>query len=140
METRLNINAIEDGSIPLSKLAEIPSVSGASKEIVDVTGGTIDVLEPNKVYIVSPLGEDVEIASIPIPDESYAEYTVLIDFIDAASEAEVTSLILPSNISWANGVIPDLSGFSSCELSIIYYASLGNDGFYAVLTPFKPIE
>ena len=139
METRLNINAIEDGSIPLSKLAEIPSVSGASKEIVDITGGTIDVLEPNKVYIVSPMGEDVEISSIAIPeDDYYAEYTVLIDFQGA--EVVVPSLILPSDIRWANGVIPELSGFVSCELSIVYYGSAVNDGFYAVLTPFKPVE
>ena len=144
METRLNINAIEDGSIPLSKLAEIPSVSGASKEIVDIIGGTIEVLEPNKIYIVSPLEEDVEIQSISEPlDDLYAEYTVIVDFdsyLGAGESSPAPSLILPTEVKWANGSIPDLQGYTSFELSIVYFATAINSGYHAVLTPFKYIE
>ena len=114
------------------------------KEIVDIIGGTIEVLEPNKIYIVSPLEEDVEIQSISEPlDDLYAEYTVIVDFdsyLGAGESSPAPSLILPTEVKWANGSIPDLQGYTSFELSIVYFATAINSGYHAVLTPFKYIE
>lgn len=117
--------------------------SSGTKEIVTVLGGLIDEIEPNKIYLVDTNGDDVEIQSIYVPiDDSYAEFTVIIDFNShsAGGDSVAPTIILPSEIKWANGSIPDLQGYTSCELSIVYYATAINSGYHAVLTPFKYVE
>ena len=117
--------------------------SSGTKEIVTVLGGLIDEIEPNKIYLVDTNGDDVEIQSIYVPiDDSYAEFTVIIDFNShsAGGDGVAPTIILPSEIKWANGSIPDLQGYTSCELSIVYYRTSLSDGYHAVLTPFKNIE
>ncbi len=113
-----------------------PSVD---KEIVEITNGVIEELLPNKIYLVTVLSDSVRINSIPIPDEYYAEYTVIAMFGGGVGGGVVAApaLYLPDGLYWANGEIPAIDGFASFELSIVYSASMVSDEFRAVLTPFK---
>lgn len=108
-------------------------------EIVEVTDGVIEELLPNKIYLVSAFSDSFSINSIPIPDEDYAEYTVIVMWGSGAGgpAGAAPALSLPSGLYWANGEIPALDGFASFELSIVYSASIIVDEFRAVLTPFK---
>ena len=110
------------------------SSSGESKEIVRTTDSVIESLEPNKIYIATPLSGQLTIESIESPTGIYAEYSVII-CLDMIS-TENMSLVLPSDVMWANGELPDTTKYSTYELSIVYWSGGGAYGFNAVLTPF----
>lgn len=117
------------------------SSPSADKEIVEITNGVIEELLPNKIYLVSAFSDSFSINSIPIPDEDYAEYTVIVMWGSGSGgpAGAAPALSLPSGLYWANGDIPALDGFASFELSIVYSASIIVDEFRAVLTPFKEV-
>lgn len=111
------------------------SSSGESKEIVTTHNSVIENLEPNKIYIATPLSGQLTIESIEYPyHDQYAEYSVII-CLDALSN-ENMSLVLPSDVMWANGMLPDTTKYATYELSIVYWNDGGANGFNAVLTPF----
>ena len=110
------------------------SSSGESKEIVSTHNSVIESLEPNKIYIATPLSGQLTIESIEFPTEAYAEYSVII-CLDIMS-TENMSLVLPSDVMWANGMLPDTTKYATYELSIVYWNGGGANGFNAVLTPF----
>lgn len=124
---------------PKGDSGEGGSSPSVDMEIVEVTDGVIEELLPNKIYLVSAFSDSFSINSIPIPDEYYAEYTVIVMWSSGAGgpAGAAPALSLPSGLYWANGEIPALDGFASFELSIVYSASIIVDEFRAVLTPFK---
>lgn len=113
----------------------------STKEVVFINDGYIELLEPDKIYVVTGFGkETIRINEIQYPDADVAEFTVLCNWGDPVGNGvsqEAPSLLLPlASITWANGEIPSLSGAEAFELSILYYYTTSLDGFYAVLTPF----
>lgn len=114
--------------------------SSGGKEIVSIYNNVIEVLEPNKIYIVETNGADLEILSLEEPLDEYAEYHVIITLQGTVGGKEnVGSLILPDGLNWANGIVPDLSSAPFYELSIVYWVGIYDYGYNAVLTPFKPV-
>lgn len=112
----------------------------AEKEVLFANEGLIEELEPNKIYILENLAPVFEIQSIVEPDGFYAEYTVVIYAENTAGGNDYSpTIILPENVRWANGVIPDLTQEGCYELSIVYVCGLTNSSYNAVLTCFKPI-
>lgn len=114
----------------------------AEKEIVSITNGVIEALEPNKIYILENINNsEFEIQSIIAADEKYAEYSVII-----AAEAFIggqgysPSLTLPNGLKWVNGEVPYIAEGGYYELSIVYWGGLFGGGYNAVLTLFKPAE
>lgn len=119
------------------------SSTGGGKETVYIYGGVIEELLPNKIYVLEAALEDLvfEIQSIAEPEwvdtPAYAEYTVIIA-AEGMNESITPTIILPENVYWANGVIPDMTEQAYYELSIVYFLGNHTGGFNAVLTPFKP--
>ena len=115
----------------------------AQKEIIHVSGGVIEELEPNKVYIldVNLATVNAEIQSIVEPEvDMYGEYTVIIVAVDGSGANRPISLTLPSYVMWPNGVIPDMSQPGYYELSIVFWAAANDSGYNAVLTRFNFAE
>ena len=117
------------------------STEGWKKELVEVVGDTIELLQPNKIYVVSP-GEDadgVQILGIERPSGDYGEYSVI--SMPAPGEQRAISIFLPDDINyrWANGEIPELLSSDSFELSMLYVSGENGYCFNAVLTPFKSL-
>ena len=115
--------------------------ASGGKEVVSITNGIIESLEPNKVYILeSSLNNPIfEIQSIVEPNVQYAEFTVIIiaeSYI--GGDGYVPTIILPDVIYWANGNIPDVSTSGIYELSIVWWWGF-QSGYNAVLTPFKSV-
>ncbi len=121
---------------------DVGSGEVATKEIISVSDGVIEELEPNKVYILRAhiLTVSAEIQSIVYPEENYGEYSVIISAVDESGDNRPISLTLPSYVMWPNGVVPDMSQPGYYELSITYWATDTNDGFNAVLTRFNFAE
>lgn len=118
--------------------------SGSSeKEIVNVTNGVIEVLEPNKIYILSNTVSSLtfEIQSIAEPDGSYAEYCVII-YAESFLGGDVSqpSISLPADLRWPNGSAPDITKTGIYELNIVYSTTFMDSSFNAVLTPFQYAE
>lgn len=115
--------------------------SGGGKEVVQVMGNVIEILEPNKIYIANTSGTDLEILSIDQAlDDEYAEFHVIMSLMSSSGSGNIVgSLILPDGLNWVNGVIPDLSSAPIYELSIVYWTGIIDSGCNAVLTPFKPV-
>lgn len=112
------------------------------KEVVQVGSGVIELLESNKLYILSSPNYYYEISELPYESGNYAEYHVIINAINemmGEHEDSPITLVLPEGVSWANGAIPDISKQGQYELSIVYFASVNWSDYLAVLTPFKPI-
>lgn len=117
------------------------SSTGGGKELVQISNGVIEELLPNKIYILEQTAREFvfEIQSIAEPwaTPAYAEYTVIIA-AEGMNESITPTIILPDNVYWANGVIPDMTEQAYYELSIVYFIGVNSGGFNAVLTPFKP--
>lgn len=94
---------------------------------------TIDVLEPNKIYVYATNTlSSITINSFSTTDALTEEYVVQFRTFPA-----VSNISLPSGVMWANGVIPTLDGDTLYELSIVKTHIGETDYFKAVLTPFK---
>lgn len=115
----------------------------SEKEIVDATNGVIEVLEPNKIYILSNTVSSLtfEIQSIAMPDGSYAEYCVII-YAESFLGGDVSqpSISLPAYLRWPNGSAPDITKTGIYELNIVYSTTFMDSSFNAVLTPFQYAE
>ena len=111
-----------------------------AKEVVHVSGGVIEELEPNKVYIFENTNLEFEIQSIQEPYEDYAEfYVIIVAESGMGGVANTPTITLPDNINWANGNIPDLTEQGIYELSITWWFGIFDNGYNAVLTKFKKI-
>lgn len=131
---------------PTNGVVDLGTISGGSntKEIVSITNGIIEELEPNKIYILESHNSTFEIQSIVAPgfgsSGEYAEYTVILSAeSNSGNEDETPTIILPEGVYWANGVIPDITEQGIYELSIVSWAGHLNSSYNAVLTKFKPI-
>lgn len=118
--------------------------SSGGKEVVLISNGVIELLERDKIYIVedSTGSRTFEIQSIEeyfFGSGSYAEYVVIFASEDDMGSGKPLSIILPDNVYWANGQIPDLTLNANYELSIVGWEASNNSGFNAVITPFKPV-
>jgi hypothetical protein len=117
--------------------------SGGGKEVVWISNGVIELLERDKIYIVSDSSNSrtFEIQAIEEVDNAgeYAEYTVIFASEDDMGRGIPLSITLPENVYWANGQIPDLTLDANYELSIVSWAVANNAGLNAVITPFKPV-
>ena len=112
----------------------------SSKEIVQVYGGNITLLEPNKIYIYESEDLIFNIESIEEPIEDYAEYSVIfVSVTTSGNNSVIPTIILPEEVTWANGVIPDITAAGIYEMSIVYWFSTNNGGYNAVLTRFGSI-
>ena len=133
---------------PTNGIVDLGTISGGgsntTKEIVHISNGIIEELEPNKIYLLESGNLIFEIQSIIEPEYSeygtYAEYTVIISaeaVIDIGDETP--TIILPEDVYWANGVIPEITEQGMYELSIVYWAGGHNSSYNAVLTKFQLI-
>ena len=113
------------------------SGESSSKEVVNIYSDTIDVLEPNKIYIFESSSLIFNIDYIEEPADSYAEYSVILVAEPLAGGESISPTItLPSDVEWANGVTPDLTKQGIYELSIVWWSGMTNGGYNAVLTRF----
>ena len=107
--------------------------NGGGKNIQLLESPTIDVLEPNKIYVYATSEpSSITINSFSTTDALTEEYV-----IQFRTFALAESITLPSGVMWANGVTPTLEGGTLYELSIVKTHIGGTDYFKAVLTPFK---
>lgn len=115
--------------------------SGGGKEVVVIVDGVIELLERDKIYIVSSYNRTFEIQAIEdiYYIERYAEFRVILNSEEIIPDAPPLSIILPDNVYWANGQIPDLTLNANYELSIVGWYDANNMGYNAVITPFKPV-
>lgn len=108
-------------------------LENVQKGIVSVEDPTIDVLEPNKIYVYATYTiSSITINSFSTTDALTEEYVVQFRTFPTVGEIK-----LPSGVMWANGVTPTLEGDTLYELSIVKTHISGTDYFKAVLTPFK---
>lgn len=129
---------------PVSSVVE--SNSGGSseggesttKEVVWVDGDTIDLLEPNKIYLFSTIRTSLQISEIVYPDGYHAEYCIMSNGAGFGGEGSSISLIFPDNISiyWVGDDISSISNADIWELSIVYTESPADSCFKCVLTKF----
>lgn len=117
------------------------SSSGGGKEVVQIHNGVIELLEKDKIYIVSSSNRTFEIQAIEelYNPGDYAEFEVILTSEDDMSSGLPLSIILPDNVYWANGQIPDLTLNANYELSIVGWETGNNAGYNAVITPFQPV-
>ena len=115
------------------------SSSGGGKEIVIMDTSTVNTLEANKIYIINgPVDSWVEIYQIASSTAYWEEYSLIFKTVD--NGIDIPYIMLPDDVRWANGTIPDELEFGTLyELSISKTTIFGNDYFNAVLTPFKPV-
>lgn len=107
--------------------------NGGVKNIQLLESDTIDVLEPNKIYVYATSEPaSITINSFSTTDALTEEYVVQFRTFSLAG-----SITLPSGVMWANGVTPTLEGSTLYELSIVKTHIGETDYFKAVLTPFK---
>lgn len=129
---------------PVSSVVE--SNSGGSsegggstaKEVVTVLGDTIDLLEPNKIYLLSAVSNSLQISEIAYPEGVYAEYCIMSNGSGFGGNNSSMSLILPDNmvIYWAGESQDSLTIADFWELSIVYTSSVMDEAFKCVLTKF----
>lgn len=117
------------------------SSSGEGKEVVVITDGVIELLERDKIYILSSHNRTFEIQAIEdiYNIERYAEFRVILNSEEITPYDPPLSIILPDNVYWANGQIPDLTLNANYELSIVGWYDVNNMGYNAVITPFQPV-
>lgn len=114
----------------------------SEKEIVDAGNGVIEVLEPNKIYIMRNVDNSLtfEVQSIVEPDGSYAEYCVIIYATTFFGGDLQPSISLPEGLRWANESVPDITKQGVYELNIVYSGTVVDSGFNAVLTRFQYVD
>lgn len=118
MNTYLNINSIIDGSIPLSKLKEIPSggSSGGNSVYSEVSHGTSDTtftLTSNVFHI----WDEAASLTLTLGDETAG---VANEFLFQFNSGETaTTLTLPDNIKWANDEAPNIEANKIYQISIL---------------------
>lgn len=111
----------------------VQQLENVQKGVVNVEDPTIDVLEPNKIYVYATYTlSSITINSFSTTDALTEEYVVQFRTFPTVGEIK-----LPSGVMWANGVTPTLEGDTLYELSIVKTHISGTDYFKAVLTPFK---
>ena len=129
---------------PVSSVVE--SNSGGSsegegsttKEVVWVGGDTIDLLEPNKIYLLSAVSNSLQISEIAYPEGVYAEYCIMSNGSGFGGNNSSMSLILPDNMAiyWAGESQDSLTIGDIWELSIVYTSTVMDEAFKCVLTKF----
>lgn len=113
METKLNINAIPDGSIGKDKFTE--EVRNSIDNYPEINHGTSDTtftLTPNTFHVwdkVTSLDLSFEEETVGITNEFLFQFT---------SGSTATTLILPDTIKWADNSVPTI------ETNMIYQVSI----------------
>lgn len=103
----------------------------AQKEVKYISAATIDVLEPNKIYIhTDGRLSNLNISSLTTTTNPIDEYTL--HFVTRGAGL----VSLPDYVKWANGEKITLAGGAVYELSIVKTTISGTDYFKAVLTRF----
>lgn len=106
--------------------------NGKVVKVVETIPSEGIMLYPNTTYVVDAALLDVTISGFETTEAIIDEYT-----LQFSTFAVSGTLTLPSNVRWANGVVPTLEGDTLYELSIVKTRIADNDYFKAVLTPFK---
>lgn len=129
---------------PVSSVVE--SNSGGSsegggsttKEVVLVSSDTIDLLEPNKIYLINTMRESLQISEIVYPDGYHAEYCIMSNGTGFGGAGSPISLIFPGDaaIHWVGDDISSILNTDIWELSIVYTESFADSCFKCVLTKF----
>lgn len=129
---------------PISSVVE--SNSGGSsegggsttKEVVMVSNGTIDLLEPNKIYLLNLLSNSLQISEIAYPEGAYAEYCIMSNGTGFGGASSSMSLIFPDDmpIYWVGDDISSILNTDIWELSIVCTESITDSCFKCVLTKF----
>jgi hypothetical protein len=113
------------------QFCEGDNVGGKNIQLLE--DSTIDVLEPNKIYVYATNTlSSITINSFSTTDALTEEYIVQFRTFSTVGEIK-----LPSGVMWANGVTPTLERDTLYELSIVKTHIGETDYFKAVLTPFK---
>ena len=145
-----NIKTINGESILGSGDIEIGGGSSSGrKEVVEVEemgSGTITNMRPNVIYWCYGAAHwTIESFEAPLQEQtSYDVFTAIIELGDDGDPS--LSITLPDYVEWANGIMPEFpEDFCEYELSISrisdgYGREIGSEYYYAVLTPFKPVE
>lgn len=107
------------------------AIKAVQKEVVSISTPTIELLQPNKIY-VNNIGRlsNLTISSLETTTNLIDEYTLHF----GTSGAGLVSL--PNYVKWANGEVPTLAGGAVYELSIVKTTISGLEYFKAVLTRF----
>lgn len=117
--------------------------SNGSKEVIywsAYSGETVTNMRPNVIYWILDINNiTIESFEEAAPEvESYDLFTAILNLGTGNSEI---SLTLPDDVLWANGTIPELDNNTTYELSISRISDgYGWNQYFAVLTPFKPVE
>ena len=129
---------------PISSVVE--SNSGGSsegggsttKDVVLVGGDTIDLLEPNKIYLVNSMKNTLQISEIVYPDGYHAEYCIMSNGAGFGGAGSSISLIFPEDaaIHWVGDDVSSILNIDIWELSIVYTESFADNCFKCVLTKF----
>lgn len=150
-EYEANAFTLKSGAITLFTLGPDPGIlfpissviKGTTKDVVIVGSDTIDLLEPNKVYILSVPQTTLQISEIAYPSDNYAEYCIMgmkEEVVTGAGtfEPQPISLLLPTDAQfyWAGESQDSLTTGDNWELSIAYTSSALIEGFKCVLTKF----
>lgn len=107
------------------------SSSGGDKEVIVYNGWDVQINDalPNKIYILTNFEvETFEIISFT-EKTAYDEYTFIFPY-------PAFGLSLPSDVVFANEVVPNVGADTFCELSIVGITSGSNRRYNAVLTTF----
>lgn len=129
---------MSDGRTVEEAISSSTGGESTTKEVVWVDGDTIDLLEPNKIYLFSTIRTSLQISEIVYPDGYHAEYCIMSNGAGFGGEGSSISLIFPDNISiyWVGDDISSISNADIWELSIVYTESPTDSCFKCVLTKF----
>ena len=107
------------------------AIKVVQKEVVSISTPTIELLQPNKIY-VNHNGRisDLTISSLDTTTNLVDEYTLHF----GTSGAGIVSC--PDYVKWANGEVPTLAAGAVYELSIVKTTISSTNYFKAVLTRF----
>lgn len=130
MVTKLNINVIEDNSIPSSKLnsqsfktingetiigeGDLKIDNGNVYSLISMSSSaTTQVLEPNTYYVwdeVSELDLSFNEGNVNQTNEYVFQFK---------SGENTTTLLLPDNIKWANNIPPNINANKLYQISVL---------------------
>ena len=112
------------------------SSSGGGKEVV-VTS-YLGAISPHTIYVLNWTIDSLYIDSFVTSSAPYETYDIIFKSAEMILGGDF-SITLPSNIWWANGIVPTVEVDTLYELSIVKTTIENIDYFSAVLTPFKSV-
>lgn len=110
------------------------SNSGGKEVVVTSYLGAIS---PHTIYVLNWGIDHVYIESFVTSSAPYETYDIIFKSSEMMLGGDF-SITLPSNVWWANGIVPTVEADTLYEFSIVKTTIENIDYFKAVLTPFKP--